>query len=287
MLELDFDEKSGVVEMPDGDYHKHPAVSASTLKRLLLHDEYYEVANDIPTEPTAAMNFGSLVHCLILEPHKFRDEFAVMPKVDLRTNAGKATKAEFEATAGGKIIVTETEYETALNCVAALKESGVDDKLLSGAKTEQKFFSYFGDIPVRGMLDAYNEQTGMVLDIKTTQNFADGFAKECGDRMYNIQAAFYTDLLRSLGKPVSDFIFVGVQTKPPHKITVVRVNEIEIENGRDFYRVGIDIWKDIKADPDKYKQKLCVNPADGGVVFDYVNPVWAFYKIDKLRKQGA
>ena len=285
MLELDFDEIDPN-SMADADYHKHGALSASTVKRLVMNDEYYEVANDIPVEPTAAMNFGSLVHCLILEPYKLSEEFAIMPKVDLRTTAGKAVKADFDASAGDKIIVTEADYETALNCVASFNDSGAN-ALLNGAVCEQKYYSYFDDVPVRGMLDAYDESKARILDIKTTQNFADGFVKECGDRGYYIQAAFYTDLLASLGKPVNDFLFIGIQTKPPHKVTVIRVNEIDIEDGREAYKVGMDIWRDIKANPDKFKSPLCANPSDGSFVFEYVTPMWLRYKIDKLKKQGA
>ena len=270
--------------MTEEEYHNHTSLSASIIKRLVVNDETYEVANGIKTEPTPAMELGTLVHCLILEPEKFKDTYAVMPKCDLRTTAGKALKADFEQNANGKKVVSETDFDTAMKCVESFKNNTVSNLIKKG-KPEQKFFSELDNVPIRGMLDWYDEERGMIVDLKTTQNFADMFVKECGDRMYNIQASFYVDLLTSLGKNVSDFIFVGIQTKAPYKITVVRLNQIDIEDGREAYKVGIDIWKDIKANPEKYNKELCVNPSDGGVVFDYVTPMWARYKLDKL-KQG-
>ena len=41
--------------MTTEEYHKHPAVSASILKRILIDDETYEVACGIPIEETDAM----------------------------------------------------------------------------------------------------------------------------------------------------------------------------------------------------------------------------------------
>lgn len=289
MLELTFDEEvtpTGNVEMNDNDYHSHEAVSASMLKRLVMNDEVYEVANGIKTETTAAMVLGSVIHCLILEPHKFSEEYAVMPKCDLRTKDGKAMKAAFEEMANEKTVITESDYETALQCVEAFKDSGVSSLFETGLP-EQKFFSYFDDVHVRGMLDWYDQNVGRILDIKTTQNYADTFVKECGDRGYFIQAAFYIDLLRSLGLPAKDFLFIGIQSKAPFKVTVVSLNPIDIEDGREAYRIGIDIWRDIKANPDKFKSRLCVNPSDGSAVFEYATPMWLRYKLDKLKKQGA
>lgn len=282
MIEVDLEDDISLLS--DEDYHSRQEVSASILKRLVINDEAYEVANGIKTETTAAMTLGTLVHCLILEPHKFNDEFVVMPKCDLRTTAGKALKAEFEANANGKTIITESDYETALKCVASFNDSGLC-KILEGGKSEQKFISTIDGEPARGMLDHYNENTGRIIDLKTTQNFADCFVKECGDRGYNLQGAFYFDLIKSLGKKATEVLFIGIQTKAPHKITIVKLNEIDIENGREMYKVGLDIWRDIKENTDNYKSALCTNPADGGVVFEYVQPMWLFYKVDKMKKQ--
>ena len=300
--------------MDTEEYHKHPAVSASILKRILIDDETYEVACGIPVEETEAMKLGTLIHLLILEPHRFSDEYAVMPKVDGRTKEGKAAKAAFELQANGKIVVDQEQYDTALKCVEAFNNNETA-RLMTSGTPELKLFSEmvveydeelviydedgkptnvkFDDngntigilVPTRGMLDWYDEESGLIVDLKTTQTFGDKFVKECGDRGYVIQAAFYYDLLRSLGKPVNGFVFIGLQTKGRHKITITQVGTPEIENGRDFYQVGIDIWLDIKANPEKYKKQLCRNPADGSIVFEYVTPMWQHFKIDKLRKQ--
>lgn len=289
MKEIDFDEptkqKVGSIEIEDKDYFKLPAVSASILKRL-INDEAYEVANNIETVVTPAMNLGSLIHCMILEPSKIEKRYAVMPKMDLRTNAGKAQKIAFETMNEGKTIVTDSEFELAKECYQAVFESGAF-RLFIGGVAEQAFKSNFDGIEVRGKVDYYNEKKGIIYDVKTTQTAGDEFVDECGKRLYSLQASFYIDLLKSLGYKAKDFIFVGVQTKAPHKVTLVKVSEIELEFGREAYKVALDIWKDIQENPKKYQSRLCINPRTDSNIWEYQTPTYIHYKIDRLKKINA
>ena len=278
------------------EYHAHPFVSASTLKRILFDDETYEVANNIPVETTPFMEFGTLVHCLILEPHKFSKEYIVMPKVDLRTSAGKAAKAEFEANANGKKIINEADYERALNCVKSFNEDGAK-RLIDGGEHEKKFFGVVKDIPlydengkeiieyrdieVRGMLDNVNRPKRMITDLKITQTFGEAFSKECGNRGHGLQIALYDHLAGG----ISQRAIVGIQAQPPHKVTIVEVPDHEIETGTDFYRVGIELWLDIKTYPHKYNSRLCYNRANNSVVFELETPYWQHLMIDKIKKR--
>ena len=295
---LDLTEDLSAEELSNEQYHHHVAVSASTLKRVLFEDETYEVANNIQTEQTPAMKFGTLAHCLILEPHKFDDEYIVMPKVDLRTTVGKETKAKFETLACGKEIIMETDYQRALDCVSAIKEDGVYDRLIAGGESEVRFLTTFKDIPlfnemgteiigyedadVRGMVDNINRPERRISDLKMTQTFGAAFARECAKRGHGLQLAFYNDLAGD----IVDRLIIGVQSVPPHKVTIVRVSQNEIETGRDFYSVGLSLMLDIKKYPHKYKSRLCYNRANESVIFDYETPFWQHLQIDKLRKQG-
>lgn len=62
---------------------------------------------------TPAMAFGSMCHCLVLEPSEFENRYIVSPKFDRRTKVGKEAFAEFASTAGDKLIVSESDYQNA------------------------------------------------------------------------------------------------------------------------------------------------------------------------------
>jgi exodeoxyribonuclease VIII len=287
MLELTFED-----EVSDEQYFKQKALNQSTIKRL-LSGETYEVANDIQTEETNAMRLGTLIHAMILEPHTVDKRFAVLPQLDLRTKADKEFKATFELEYRGRIIISWDDWETAKEVQNAFAKNTVA-KLIKNGDVERAFNSTIKhytvdgedvDVPIKGKLDFYSEDLGIIADIKSTQTSGDKFVKECADRLYNVQSAFYFDLLQSLGLPTAKFIFIGVQTKKPYKITIVEVPQNEIETGREFYKIGIDIWLDMQANMDRYKKELVINPADGTNVFQYETPTWMYFKMEKLKKQ--
>ena len=280
--------------MTEEEYHNHPACSVSILKRILFEDEAYEVANNIKVEQTPFMIFGTLVHCLILEPHKFEKEYLIMPKVDGRTKEGKLLKAEYEEKAIGKQLISEEDYQRALNCVEALKESGAY-KLFENGKSEKKYFTIFKDIPlynedgteileyrdveVRGMIDKRTDND-MAIDLKLTQNFGQEFKKECGNRGHGMQLAFYNDLDGN----INERLIVGIQAVPPHRVTIVRVSQQEIETGRDFYRTGLEIWLDIKTYPHKYSSKLYYDKGSESRFLEYETPFWQHLHVSKFKK---
>lgn len=288
MIELDFEEekpsfKTGMFDILDEQYFKLPYVSASTLKRL-LNDEAYEVANNIPTEKTEAMILGSLIHCMILEPSEVDKRYAVMPKVDLRTSSGKQTKMIFEQENQGKEVITDKMYEIAKECYKSVCETGVKQLFEDGVAEKAIQFETNG-IEAKGKLDYYKENKGIILDVKTTQNAGESFATECSNRDYFLQGSFYFDGLKKIGKNVNDIIFVGVQTKSPYKVTLVRQEQQEIEFGRECYMVALEIYKDILAHPEKYKSKLTVNPQTGENIFSMQTPSYKIFALDRLKKQ--
>lgn len=98
-------------------------VGNSSLKAFSASPKKYHalfVAKTRPMdEPGEALNIGSWLHCAVLEPERWRDGFAVAPKCDKRTTAGKAIYAAFEAESFGKTIVDCEAY----SLVNAMREA--------------------------------------------------------------------------------------------------------------------------------------------------------------------
>jgi exodeoxyribonuclease VIII len=85
-----------------------------------------------PPQPTAAMDFGTALHCAVLEPIRFSKEYIAAPKVDRRTKEGKATWAAFEADNADKSVMDADDFLT----VQRMRESAwahpIAKQLLSG-----------------------------------------------------------------------------------------------------------------------------------------------------------
>ena len=58
-----------------------------------------------------------------------------------------------------------------------------------------------------------------------------------------MQAAFYSDILRSLGKEVNYFLFIAVETKAPYFVGFYELDAAAIEQGRKAYLELLELYK--------------------------------------------
>jgi len=93
------------------DYAQWPAVRSSDLKLFARTPAHARYAMTHP-EQTSAMILGSATHCAILEPHEFAMRYVEAPKLDRRTNAGKAAWAQFLAEDADRIALDPDEQVT-------------------------------------------------------------------------------------------------------------------------------------------------------------------------------
>ena len=72
--------KEGIYfDLPIDQYHADPAISSSGIKLLLKNPQkYWDKSAMNPEKESAdtdALRVGKAMHCLLLEPEKFEDEF--------------------------------------------------------------------------------------------------------------------------------------------------------------------------------------------------------------------
>ena len=248
------------------EYHAHPALSSSQIRTLLRNP--YEYVIGMKPESTPAMDFGTLGHCLVLEPHKFESEFAIIPKVDGRTKEGKAIKEAFEKTAIGKILMNEVDYQTAKECIKSLEKAGL--LYFNVGIKEVSFFSNIDGIPVRVKLDNWLPDRKVIFDLKFTEDAsADGFAKSSAKYGYYIQDAFYSDIVGA-----DRFVFVAIEKNPPYMIGVYEHNMIDRDFGRAEYKRALNIYKRL----DEFQTPLYKDPVNGEIIQTVTLPNYIYYK---------
>ena len=99
-------------------------LSYSSLKEFAKSPRHYLDYLNRKKETTPAMQFGSMVHCLLLQPDKFDTQFAIMPTIDKRTKDGKEAYNKFLEEAVGLEVVMENDYNDA---------KAITDNVLSNA----------------------------------------------------------------------------------------------------------------------------------------------------------
>ncbi len=96
---------------------KYP-MSFSKLRAFETSPDYFVRYCLRETKRTKAMRFGSMLHCLVLEPDAFSKQYAVMPDgVKLNTNEGREAFFEFL-----KSVAEVTEFEAALGRSATFRD---------------------------------------------------------------------------------------------------------------------------------------------------------------------
>lgn len=84
-------------DISNEDYHAGDGVSKSQLDMVALSPALLQWQKSAPvdTEKLKALDMGTALHCLLLEPEEFDKRFIVAPQFNLRTNQGKADQEAF------------------------------------------------------------------------------------------------------------------------------------------------------------------------------------------------
>ncbi len=260
----------------DPDYRKHPGTSQSELKEVLRSPAHWLARygpNAEPVFPTLAMTIGIGLHCKTLEPEAFDKSFvdrSSKPKdptvAELRSMLDDqgveykktAKKDELEALAfpDGKPVDKRTslapeDFRTVCGMADALRThetAGVwFDPGQDNYRRHNEVSLYVDNwepdgSTLKARIDRLiRTETGwQILDLKSTDDARpEAFQRKAFNLGYHVQAAFYTDMVARVMDcdPVDvEFVFVTVERKAPHGISLFRAEPDLLEFGRAEYK---------------------------------------------------
>lgn len=193
-------------------------LSYSSLKEFAKSPRHYVDYLRKEKKPTPAMAFGSLVHCLLLQPNEFEKQFFLMPSIDRRTKEGKAAYEDCMKASEGKELVTEDQYNEADNLVnKVISESHIANAIQGCNKFEKEWRTDINGLPFRGFFDG--EADDYILEIKTTTDASPKtIINDFYNRQYHIQAGLYTHIS---SKPIKYLI---IETASPYNVMLADVD---------------------------------------------------------------
>lgn len=253
--------KHGIIEnLPAADYHSSPGLSSSEIKRLLVSPAHFKQYQ--PYE-TAAMEFGTALHCAILEPETFYATYLVEEKIDRRSKEGKAA---YEAlVASGKKLLKPEQWDAITAMSTLFFNHAICRNLTQGSRSELSAFSTHAEtgVPIRARADIYKFQQDdapIIADIKTCDDARPHAAASAICKYgYDISAAWYLDVFsRATGTPHHNFIWIFMEKSPPYGIRTYLANYETIQNGRRAYEKALAEYK-VSLDFDAwpcYKEEL-------------------------------
>lgn len=216
--------------MTEAEYRKAIGLSQSSLKIFSKSPAHYLASTEEVSEPSDAMILGSVFHAMVLQPDEAKNLYAVKLKVDGRSKEGKAYNENFAVENAGKFIINVEQEAQLLAMKASLLSHPMAYELIgrSDYKELPVFGTYptpYGDVRLKGLIDAYDSVRGFVNDIKTCEDASpEGFKKAIWDRRYDFQDVQYGWLLENAGKRVNQFNFICVEKKPPYAVAVYSIS---------------------------------------------------------------
>jgi hypothetical protein len=230
----------GYREIPEPQYHRLPAISATTLKCPTaghMLDKLTAAEVDVYDNAARAEAFtmGRLVHWAALEPHKLRPDnhlahMVASPTDGLGTKAARATRDANP----GKLLVTPDHIRKAVALLDAIQGHPEASHWLSQpGERECSGLIRSGGVWRKWRADLALRSHRAIVDVKTTRHCVAGargvrkWISECWDMGYWIQAAWYLHHHElATGMRPGSFVFVVVSTGEPFHARCFEVENV-------------------------------------------------------------
>jgi hypothetical protein len=241
----------GVYSLPEADYHRDPlrhlgGSASSTTLRKMLAPSCPALARYAATHPEHkdVYDLGSVTHRLILGAGV---RIVEVPADSWATNAAQEARDAVRAS-GGVALLTK-ELAKARRMADAVHADPLAHALLTLPGKPEQTIVWQEDIdgaPIwcRAMFDRLSDPS---VDVKTTPDVSDAhLAKSVWNFGYHQQRDLYGRGYRAVhGAPV-DFLFIFVQSEPPHLVRVVQL-DAELEAiARQRNDEALRVWRDCK-----------------------------------------
>ncbi|WP_272962294.1 PD-(D/E)XK nuclease-like domain-containing protein [Alcanivorax jadensis] len=235
-------------DIPNAAYHAGEGISKSQLDMLAKAPALLPWSKAAPEdkEKMKALDFGDAMHAVLLEPHRFENEYVVAPKFDRRSKAGKAEAEAWEAANANRVQLTAEDGRK----IALMRESVMahpDARRLLDAEGDVESSIYWeeGGVLCRCRPDKALPTHNFIVDVKTTADMAK-FHFSARDYRYDVQDAYYSSGYRHHFGDHPTFIFLVVSTSiscGKYPVELLELSPEDKDNGIQLYRAELETYR--------------------------------------------
>jgi exodeoxyribonuclease VIII len=241
-------------DMPEAEYHAHPALSSTQARQLLDSPARYNYAKSHPQPHKDAFDLGTAVHTKVLgvgaEVITYPDEH-LTPSGSVSTKAATVAWAE-EQRANGFVVIGAAQAKhvngMAEAVLAHVEARAVLEKTIG---REVSIFAKIDGVHTRARFDIYDGVNA--ADLKTTRDASPrGFNTSVGRYGYHIQDRWYAEAHTAVtGAELESFKFVVVENVAPYMVAVYDLDDVwgyvatqQTKRARDLYLSGVEtgVW---------------------------------------------
>lgn len=248
-----------ITDLSIHDYHDDRThVSSSVIKTALTDPELFQrvyIENgEKPVFNKDALDFGSLVHTMILEPELLHDEYAFYTGATRQGKAWEQFKAFHE---GKKIIISRSQKELADSLVQSFmnqkitvgQDTMTGPQMLNSCLSEESLFLEIDGLKVKVRFDSRDPKNKIIYDVKTTA-YPVNTIEEARTVMYglnyHLSASLYLDAIKQYTGEEYTFIWIFL-SKADKRVNIYQLSKQTEEKGRLLYKNGIELIKNWRA----------------------------------------
>ena len=247
------------LNISNDEYHSDQSYDSSSTLKMALKDinDYYQqriLGNKRSFGNQGALDLGSYVHALILEPHVIKDEFIIYEGIMKEGEDWDLFLANNDTE--NKIIITKSQHDEAKKLLenfykaTIINEEGKGElvnNFFVGGDAEQSLCTTLNGLKIkvrfdyRKEIDQNGKVRGQISDVKTTSSAIRGkkdVEKVCKSWEYDLSAALYKDAVEKITGIPHDFYFCFI-SKQDRGTTFWKASDKMIERGRKKYKEAI------------------------------------------------
>lgn len=241
--------------IPNEAYHSGPGVSKSQLDDIAINPAVFQWRKTAPEdeEKKAALDMGTALHCILLEPEEFDQRFVISPKFDRRTIEGKKRAAHFleeNGHSGKTVIEAEDHRKLKLMRASAFAHPAARFFLEADGHCEA---SIYWDDEQTGELcrirpDRFLKNQPVIVDVKKVADM-ERFARHVEEFRYHVQSEMYRDGFYQHFNEYPQFVFIAVSESIDcgrYPVRVFQLDEEAAEVGHQLYRRDLNTYHQCK-----------------------------------------
>ncbi|PHS13451.1 MAG: hypothetical protein COA78_06860 [Blastopirellula sp.] len=232
----------GILNMPNEDYHASAGIGNSGLGLVARSPAHYNYAP--AKDSTRAMVIGSAIHCSLLEPEKFAEEYLLLR--DVKDRRASAYKEAVKAHGNGDFVLTAGESDQVKGMQDSVYAQQHAKALLETDGTREVAI-YTKDketgVIVKIKIDILTA-SGRIIDLKkTTDSRPEAFSKSIFNYRYHVQAAFYSDVYEwATGEKLATYGILCVEQEIPNAAMLYVIDDEALAMGRALYRKALNTY---------------------------------------------
>lgn len=237
------------LNLPAADYHAIEAMSAGMAWTMDAECPLKAWLNSPwnagrVAETAAHFDVGTASHLAVLEPHLFDDRVVAHEFATYQTKEARAIRdAAYEV---GKTPLKPEEYKAVINVQEALQRHKLAASLFTEGNAEVSLQWEWNGVPCKARPDYLSLNNKYILDLKTA-NTANprALGRKAALEGWHLRACWYMGGCKAVtGTLPERYIFVVVESKPPHIVELVELDDNALTYGEQILMRSVRLFNE-------------------------------------------